>query len=344
MNEPKTKRELLDAMEQSHQDMVRLLASMSDAEKVAPILQGGWSAKDSLAHLVAWEKMTVDWMTRSLQGEHVKRFIPGFEYDTDEQHVPVMERLNQHLYEQNKERPLDEVMKDFRATHRVIFDFVAQLDERDIFDPDRFAWRKGSPAADMIGGNTYDHYAEHQGWIMEWRARQSGYPPSKAELMQNIRERHGEMEMLLASLTPEQMTAPELDAGWSVKDSLAHIGEWENLLVEWVGEYRQGKEVKRWAEGFLIGEDDAEEQMHKFNAHLYEKNKTRALDEVLAEFRATYGRVVSTVDALSESELFNPDHFPAREGRPLITLVAGDTYEHYDEHLISINRAFKSSA
>lgn len=169
MTTPTTKSELLREIERAHQDMMRFLAAMTDEEKTAPTLNEGWSVKDSLAHLVDWEKMTIDWMTRSLRGEQVKRFVEGFQYDTEDEREAVMEKLNTHLYQQNKTRALDDVMRDFRATHRAILELVAQLDERDIFDSNRFAWRDGSPAFDMIAGNTYDHYDEHRGWISEAR-------------------------------------------------------------------------------------------------------------------------------------------------------------------------------
>jgi hypothetical protein len=372
MTSPGNKHELLEKIQQSHQDLVRVLASMSDDEKVAPILQDGWSVKDSLAHIVAWERMTMDWLTRSLQGEHVRRFVPGFIYNTPEEQGPVMQALNQRLYEENKLRRLDDVMRDFRATHSEILAFTEKMNESDIFDADRFAWREGSPALDMIAGNTYEHYSEHQGWILEWRdkaekqgssqaafagvaeAEESKTPQTtdqliamrttpglaKAELMKRIRQRHALMEDLLGSLTPEQMLAPVLDAGWNVKDSLAHLVEWESLLLDWVGKYQRGEDVKRWAEGFWIGEDDAEEQMHKFNAHLYEKNKNLELDDVLQSYRETYEQVVELVEALSEDEIFDPDYFAARNGRPLITLIAGDSYEHYDEHIGWIRQGF----
>lgn len=161
------KQTLLNEIERAHQDMTRWLAALSDDEKTAPILNEGWSVKDSLAHLIDWEKMTLDWLARSLQGEQVKRFVEGFQYDTEAEREAVMEKLNTHLYEQNKNRPLQEVMQDFRATHRAMFDFVAQMNENDIFDPNRFAWRNGSPAFDMLAGNTYEHYDEHRQWILE---------------------------------------------------------------------------------------------------------------------------------------------------------------------------------
>lgn len=161
------KQELLNEIERAHQDMMRFLAALNDAEKIAPILDEGWSVKDSLAHLIDWEKMSLDWLARSLRGEEVKRFVQGFQYETEAEREAVMEKLNTHLFEQHKHRALDEVLQDFRATHRAIFDFVAQMDENDIFDPNRFAWRNGSPAFDMLAGNTFEHYDEHRQWMIE---------------------------------------------------------------------------------------------------------------------------------------------------------------------------------
>ncbi|OQY82874.1 MAG: hypothetical protein B6D41_17760 [Chloroflexi bacterium UTCFX4] len=161
------KQELLREIERAHQDMMRFLAALSDDEKTAPILNEGWSVKDSLAHLIDWEKMSLDWLARSLRGEEVKRFVQGFQYETEAEREAVMEKLNTHLFEQNKNRALDDVLQDFRATHRAIFNFVAQMNENDIFDPNRFAWRNGSPAFDMLAGNTFEHYDEHRQWILE---------------------------------------------------------------------------------------------------------------------------------------------------------------------------------
>lgn len=171
MSTPTNKQELLSEIETAHQDMMRLLAAMSDDELTAPTLDGGWSPKDALAHILAWEKMAMDWLARSVQGEHVQRFIPGFLYDTEAEREPTMERLNTFLFERDQNRPLADVLQDFRATHKAFFEMVAQTDEQDIFDPHRFAWRNGSPAFDMIAANTYEHYREHGDAI--WRAHQT---------------------------------------------------------------------------------------------------------------------------------------------------------------------------
>jgi hypothetical protein len=42
------------------------------------------------------------------------------------------------------------------------------------------------------------------------------------------------------------------------------------------------------------------------------------------------------VQAMPEDDLINPGRFAWSQGRPLWLLVAGDTYEHYQEHIAQI--------
>jgi hypothetical protein len=104
------------------------------------------------------------WVESSRGGVPPVRFTPEFVL-TEENGEETMNRLNDHLYAQNRTRALDEVLADFRQTHAQVVDELSQLSEEDIFDPKRFAWREGVPLLATIAGNTYGHYQEHLGWI-----------------------------------------------------------------------------------------------------------------------------------------------------------------------------------
>lgn len=165
MDEPKSKAQVLDAIRTAHADMMRLVAGLSESERTAPVLEDGWSVKDYLAHIAAWEKMTIGWIEASLRGEHVVRYAPGYTYSNDEEAERAMNRLNDHIREENRDRAWEDVLADFRATHPRILQTVETLSEEDMFDPDRFAWRQGTPLIGLINGNTYGHYQEHMDWM-----------------------------------------------------------------------------------------------------------------------------------------------------------------------------------
>ncbi|MBI4671586.1 MAG: ClbS/DfsB family four-helix bundle protein [Chloroflexi bacterium] len=166
METPNDKSALLRAIRASHAEMHQYLASLTPEQLGAPVLDDGWSVKDSLAHISAWENMTIGWLEASRRGEYVRRYTPEFVQgeDADEGNV-VLNALNNHLFRQNHHRAWDDVLAEFNAAHENLYRVVERMTEDEIFNPTRFAWRKGSPAFDMIAGNTYDHYAEHMDWI-----------------------------------------------------------------------------------------------------------------------------------------------------------------------------------
>jgi len=163
MSEPQNKAELLGAIRAEHQHMEELLSTLTPEQLTAPVFDAGWSVKDHLAHLMAWEKLMLGWIAASLRGEPVVRFAPGFE--TAESAPEVMDALNNHLYEQNRSRTLDDVLADFRQTHEQVLTQLSQLTEQDIFEPGRFPWRQGASLYGNIEGNTTGHYYEHREWI-----------------------------------------------------------------------------------------------------------------------------------------------------------------------------------
>ena len=168
MDEPKTKEQVLQAMNDSHAEMSNYLASLTPEQRVAPVLDNSWSVKDSLAHLAAWQKMTVGWLEASLRGEDVKRWTPDYQQPDDPaQWNVVINAFNDYLYERDRNRSWDEIMDDLNSGHDDLSMVVQLMSPADIFDPNRFAWRKGSPAIDMIGGNTYGHYEEHLGYMQQ---------------------------------------------------------------------------------------------------------------------------------------------------------------------------------
>ena len=58
-------------------------------------------------------------------------------------------------------------------------------------------------------------------------------PTSKTDLLAAIDKERPALETLLATLTPAQMAEPGLVGDWSAKDVLAHLFEWEQMVLGW---------------------------------------------------------------------------------------------------------------
>ncbi len=172
---------------------------------------------------------------------------------------------------------------------------------------------------------------------MEW-------PTTREQVIDWTHSEHDMLEQVVNSLTPEQLVAPILDDGWSVKDVLAHIAEWEKLMLGWIEAYLRGGAPVRFAPDFVPTPDTFQETADRLNQALYEQNRARSLQDVCEDYAATYERVLALLGRLSQQDMFGPNRFPAREGTPLAPTIGGNTFGHYREHREWIQTALGKSA
>ena len=152
----------------------------------------------------------------------------------------------------------------------------------------------------------------------------------KQTLLQNIQDSYAAFEAGLASLEAGQMVAPVLDGGWSVKDTLAHLIVWHRRALDVLDPVEPPRVPGIPASGI----EDAD--IDPFNARFYALHKDLPLDEALEGFRESYRQLLAVVERMTEADLMSP----LRDETWLWEVVAGNTYEHYPEHLSSIRAAF----
>ncbi|HEX9131557.1 MAG TPA: ClbS/DfsB family four-helix bundle protein [Ktedonobacteraceae bacterium] len=158
----------------------------------------------------------------------------------------------------------------------------------------------------------------------------------KASILNEMRTHYAALEEILAPLDRTQMTTAGVISDWSIKDMLAHIASWHHRLLAWLHAAIRNEEP-------AISGPDSVEEMDALNAQFFQENKSRSLTEVLTDFRTTHQQIMDIIQAMSEEELINPDRFAWAQGEPLWQVIAGDTYEHYQEHLKQIQEWLNQS-
>ena len=74
------------------------------------------------------------------------------------------------------------------------------------------------------------------------------------------------------------------------------------------------------------------------NRMIYERNRTRPLDEVLADLQEAHQEALAAVSAMADEDLLRPyDDFQPQDRRPdghtpILWRIAGNTFGHYAEH------------
>ena len=158
-------------------------------------------------------------------------------------------------------------------------------------------------------------------------------PGSKHELMAVItREWRRLMDVVLKLEEAGKMTTPD-EGGWSPKDNLAHIAEWMNVMMGYHIDRRPPHEVLGVSEDVVKDWD-----VEAVNVIMFDRNKDRAIGDVLAGVKQKYEEMVKKLDAMPFEDLLVPRHADDPEKRPLLMWVIGDTSDHFAEHRATIEK------
>jgi len=158
--------------------------------------------------------------------------------------------------------------------------------------------------------------------------------PAKTEVVDRIDQAWQELQAAIGAAPEDALTRPGED-GWSVKDHLAHLAAWERSLLALLrGEDRAA----------ALGADPGSYRtvgIDALNAGIHQRAQTIPLADVLAEFRLGHERLLTTLDSLTDADLRRPyaayqPHDPEAPSAPVVGWVAGNTYEHYREHVGTI--------
>ncbi len=158
---------------------------------------------------------------------------------------------------------------------------------------------------------------------------------NKATLVQTLWSKRSELDSVLAEVPAERMVEPGVAGEWSVKDIVAHLTYHERWIADRLHEALRGESYTP-TELDAMGFDER-------NDLVYRQNRDRPLEEVLADSRQTFQRLMEAVQAHSEEFLVEPQHF---EGVPVPVTVwkflRGDVYEHYGLHIPAIKEWLSS--
>jgi len=148
-------------------------------------------------------------------------------------------------------------------------------------------------------------------------------PTSKPDLLAAISQERGALEATLKTLTPEQMAEPGVMGEWSVKDVLAHLVEWEQMVLAWYQAGLRGDIPEMPAPGYKWN------QTPQLNQAIYEKHRDRPLDEVMEQFHESHREILEVIRGLSNEELFTAGRYAWTRKNTMGTYFVSATSSHY---------------
>lgn len=159
-----TKAALLAAINQQWAALTAAVEQLSPAQLTAVRDAQGWSIKDHLVHLSAWERSAVFFLQGKPRADGL-RVDPALYARND------FEAINAAIQAQTRDMPLDDVMAQLFAVHHELLDALRPLTDADLAKPYRAylpnaaGLTDGRQAYQVIESNSSQHFAEHLGWI-----------------------------------------------------------------------------------------------------------------------------------------------------------------------------------
>ena len=139
---------IINEIEDDHNHILRLCQEMSNADLTAPMLPNGWSVKDTLAHIAAW-----DWRCAALLNE-------SYDTNTPLKAHPDVDALNEEIYQERKHWRWAKVKRDFWEANQTLIEAIRSL------PPERL---QDDVIQQSISEETCEHYHQHIPDLKKWR-------------------------------------------------------------------------------------------------------------------------------------------------------------------------------
>lgn len=155
-----TRADLQDAIQAGRLRLDSLLNKISDEDKLKPVLDEGWSIKDTLAHVFTWEQRLLGWLAAATTTGGTPQIpAPGYSWDN-------INELNQITFEQKKRMTLSEVEESYQASMGLLYAALDRLSDEDLNS--RYFETEEEALWQFFAANTYLHYEEHGEAIRAW--------------------------------------------------------------------------------------------------------------------------------------------------------------------------------
>lgn len=146
------KAQLLTLLTTEHERFAVLLDHIDPGVQAAAEVHAGWTVKDVLAHVAAWQAELVLGLATIRQGR-----TPRYASIT----AAEIDKLNARWHAENRDRSLERVRADFHGVHKQLLRQLDGFTDDDLFRRGRYRWLGDRTLAEWLADYSHAHEAEH---------------------------------------------------------------------------------------------------------------------------------------------------------------------------------------
>jgi uncharacterized damage-inducible protein DinB len=277
----------------------------------------GWTVKDLLAHIAAWDHWELREMKRMTSGE-----------SPDLAAVRDMDGYNAAVVAAWRDRTLAEVLAELQDARAVWVSWLQILPDEEFFRERLFGGEDWSfPGCLEV---QWQHDAEHTAQIAAWR-EVKGWKAKigpKTVLLAALAAARDELLAAAALVLPEEQASRLVCGKWTLKDVVGHVADWEWFGVDGLRQMAAGQapQVEH------IENIDAWNQIHA------EARRDQSWEAVWADLHAARRALLDVLEEMSQAELGRFFPFPwGAEGTPYQWIWV--YFRHDREHAHGLRQA-----
>ena len=170
------KRELLETMRAERERWEGTLAEVDPARLEEPGVEGIWSVKDLVAHMIGWERWAGGQLAARTRGRRSTAVeLYGRPKPPEIEQWRDFDRFNAWTVEGFHDRTPADVLAESRAVFARLLATVEACPERDLTDRRSqypgFEWNEGEPMAEAVAELSYRHWRLHAPSVRAWLDR-----------------------------------------------------------------------------------------------------------------------------------------------------------------------------
>ena len=159
------KEHILAALREQFGNWEKLLASLSEEQITAPSFDLDWSIKDVMAHLWAWQQISIARMEGGLRDREPE--YPTWIVKSSEDWEENADQTNTITFETQHDKSWSEIHQKWKDGFLRFLELGNKISERDLLDADKYPWLKGYSLAFILIAS-YDHHQEHLEKLSSW--------------------------------------------------------------------------------------------------------------------------------------------------------------------------------
>jgi hypothetical protein len=156
---------ILAALQEQFETWDEILVKLTEGEITSPKFDLNWSIQDVIAHLWAWQQISIARMEGGLYNQEPN--FPVWIIESVEDWEESSDQVSALTLQTQHQKPWSEIHQNWKIGYLHLNQVGSAISEKDLLDGDKYPWLKGYSLAFILVAS-YDHHQEHLEKLVVW--------------------------------------------------------------------------------------------------------------------------------------------------------------------------------